>query len=692
MVESGGKDMASIRAPAVFISYASQDAATAARICNALRQAGVVVWFDQSELRGGDVWDQRIRREIRDCTLFMPIISSNTASRNEGYFRLEWDLADQRSHMMARDRAFIVPVCLDATKEAGTDVPESFHRVQWTRLPDDNTPPAFTARIVALLGAPAAAPSAVESIHDAEKSGHGASPALTLSVTPKSTLRKNRLAIALMATIAAILAYVAVDRPWLSKHTAAEKPPAAVATAPTAATPAIPEKSVAVLPFVDMSEKKDQEYLSDGLSEELIDMLTKVSDLRVPARTSSFYFKGKPTTVADIAKVLGVAHVLEGSVRKSGKHLRITAQLIRANNGYHLWSETYDRTLDDVFKVQDEIATAVVKALKASLLEGSLASTDKPGNAEAHALYLQGRYYANRDTKDDNAKAIAALEQAVSLAPESALYWALLSRAYANQNTDTTLSWNNVRDQALRAADKALALDPKLPEAHIARAKVALFLDLDFPVALAEIAKAQQLDPNDLDVISWSAIVAHLLGHSDEAIRLAERSVTIDPLRADAYNDLSNYNFGAGRYAQAEAAARKALDLNAAMEAAHSTIGLAILLRDGNRDAALAEIAREPDLQARAYTLAVANQIIGNPLEADRWLAEIEPMNRRTDAYDIAILHALRSESGQAVAWLDKAYALRDSGLFGIKTDPFLNSLRSNPRYKVLLRKMNLQE
>jgi Tol biopolymer transport system component len=159
MVEEGGEDKARVRAPAVFLSYASQDAAAAVRICSALREAGVEVWFDQSELRGGDVWDQRIRREIRDCTLFIPVISANTASRHEGYFRLEWDLADQRTHMMARDRAFIVPVCLDATKEAATDVPESFHRVQWTRLLDGNTPPAFTAHIVALLSAPGVAPS-----------------------------------------------------------------------------------------------------------------------------------------------------------------------------------------------------------------------------------------------------------------------------------------------------------------------------------------------------------------------------------------------------------------------------------------------------------------------------------------------------------------------------------------------------
>ena len=159
MVKDGGEDKASVRARGVFISYASQDAAAAARIGSALRQAGVEVWFDQSELRGGDVWDQRIRREIRDCILFIPVISANTASRHEGYFRLEWDLADQRSHMMARDCAFIVPVCLDATKDASTDVPESFHRVQWTRLLDGNTPPAFTARIVALIGAPGVAPS-----------------------------------------------------------------------------------------------------------------------------------------------------------------------------------------------------------------------------------------------------------------------------------------------------------------------------------------------------------------------------------------------------------------------------------------------------------------------------------------------------------------------------------------------------
>jgi TolB-like protein len=204
----------------------------------------------------------------------------------------------------------------------------------------------------------------------------------------KQGQRLSHLVVALSAVIAAVVAYLVVDKLWLAKHTAAERP---VASVPARAVPAIPEKSVAVLPFLDMSEKKDQEYFSDGLSEELIDMLTKVPELRVPALTSSFYFKGKRVTISDIAKALSVANVLEGSVRKSGNHLRVTAQLVRADTGYYLWSETYERQLDDLFKVQDEIAGAVVKALKISLMGGSLPESMGTRNVAAHDLFLQSR-------------------------------------------------------------------------------------------------------------------------------------------------------------------------------------------------------------------------------------------------------------------------------------------------------------
>lgn len=326
---------------AVFLSYASQDAEAARRISDALRAADIEMWFDQSELRGGDVWDHRIRQQIRDCALFIPVISANTVSRAEGYFRLEWTLADQRTQMMARSKAFVVPVCIDGTPQSNAEVPDSFLRAQWTRLPGGITPPGFSTRIATLLGTAPSEPA----------------PPPSAAPPPRPPARRTAppflwplLAVTLLA--AALLIW----HPWRARGA-----PQAAADVGTL------EKSVAVLPFLDMSEKHDQEYFSDGLAEELIDSLTRIPALRVPARTSSFSFKGKQATVGEIGRALGVTHVLEGSVRKSGEHLRITAQLVRADNGFHLWSQTYDREERDVFAVQDDIAHAVAEQLKITL-------------------------------------------------------------------------------------------------------------------------------------------------------------------------------------------------------------------------------------------------------------------------------------------------------------------------------------
>jgi TolB-like protein len=304
---------------AVFLSYASQDAEEAGRICIALRAAGIEVWFDQSELRGGDVWDQLIRRQIRDSALFVPIISAHTQIRTEGYFRLEWHLADQRKLLMTKNRPFLVPVCIDATSEADAEVPDSFSAVQWTRLPEGRTTTAFVDRILGLLSPkPPPAQTANRSRDAVGTSAMTASPHFTQAPMGR------RLQVLLITALAFIgVGYVALDKFILSKHPRADVDVAASAPMPTA----VPEKSVAVLPFADMSEKRDQEYFSDGLSEELIDMLSRVQELRVPARTSSFYFKGKNEAVAGIAEKLRVANVLEGSVRKAGNQLRITVQL-----------------------------------------------------------------------------------------------------------------------------------------------------------------------------------------------------------------------------------------------------------------------------------------------------------------------------------------------------------------------------
>src|SRR5579862_8630842 len=478
--ENSADTKANVRAAAVFISYASQDAEAAMRICDALRAAGIEVWFDQSELRGGDAWDQRIRREIRDCALFIPLISANTAARHEGYFRLEWDLADQRSHMIARNKAFIVPVCLDHTPESGADVPEPFQRVQWTRLPDGDTPPTFTARIVALLRATGATASAVNSA----RSGTTTGPVVPLATFAKLTPRSRRMVIALVGLVAVVIAFGVVGGFWLSKHNSAERPVAAETLALPPAMPDIPERSVAVLPFVDMSEKKDQEYFADGTAEEILNLLARVPGLRVPARTSSFYFRGKSEDIPTIARRLMVAHVLEGSVRKSGNHLRTTAQLVRADNGYHIWSETYDRTVEDIFKVQDEIAAEVVKALKISLGATELPRSVPVQNAEAHGLVLQGRFLMNRGAPDDWSRAVGYYQQAIQLDPASAPAWAGLSRALtlvamSSGGLQTARALHEARAPALQAAERAVALDAKLTEGHEALAYVRYLFDWD---------------------------------------------------------------------------------------------------------------------------------------------------------------------------------------------------------------------
>ena len=322
----------------VFVSYASEDLSAAQRICESLRAAGIEVWFDQSELRGGEVWDRQIRKQIHDCGLFLAIISANTDARSEGYFRREWRLAVERSQDMADDAPFLVPIAIDRTTESGARVPDQFREVQWRRLPEGVTTAAFIERVRRLLAPDQPSVNATT-----------VGPPASGARFPRSRARRRtrwRLPVAALLIAAVVLASAYFIAHRLPSRAPAH-PPSAAGVPST-----VPEKSVAVLPFVNMSSDKEQEYFSDGLSEELINLLAKIPDLRVSARTSSFYFKGRPTMIAEIAKALGVANVLEGSVRKSGKTLRVTAQLVRADNGSTIWSDTYDRPLNDIFKIQ----------------------------------------------------------------------------------------------------------------------------------------------------------------------------------------------------------------------------------------------------------------------------------------------------------------------------------------------------
>jgi TolB-like protein/cytochrome c-type biogenesis protein CcmH/NrfG len=662
---------------AVFLSYASQDTEAARRICEALRAAGVEVWFDQSELRGGDAWDQKIRREIRDCALFIPIISSNTTSRPEGYFRLEWALAEQRAHMIARNKAFIVPVCVDATPESAADVPESFVRVQWTRLPEGATPPSFAGRIrhliqpeLAAASTPAPPPPASASIsagvpHAAHAAAHAS--------------KKSRTLLLLVAAAVLIAAGIfALDRFVLSKRSVAE---------------ASPEKSIAVLPFVDMSEKKDQEYFSDGLSEELIDLLAKNPDLYVPARTSSFYFKGKSEELATIAQKLHVANVLEGSVRSSGSRLRVTAQLIRVDNGYHLWSETYDRDSSDIFKVQDDISSAVVAALKVKLLSTPEANGRQTTNADAHSQYLVGRELLSRGNWKLAPAAAEAFRRAIRLDPNYVAAWAGLARALHDAAEDMPPAEQTAqRREALASAEKAVALGPQVADGYVERGYLRTWNLRDFAGADADYQRARALAPEDTNVLrGYIGSVLYPTGRIEEGLSLAQQVLKADPLNSGAWRSVGFMQYQHGDFPAARESLQRSLDINPDQSNSAAFVVYSYVV-EGKPALALPWVERSANEVFREQAAALVQHDLGHQAEAQRNLDVLIARWANNAAYQIAEVYARWGDKDAAFHWLDRAEQQRDGGMTLLKVDLLLKSLHGDPRYSALMRKMNLPE
>jgi TolB-like protein len=475
-----------------------------------------------------------------------------------------------------------------------------------------------------------------------------------------------------------------------ARDKAAASAPASTVAVPTATAP--PEKSVAVLPFVDMSEKKDQEYLSDGLSEELINLLTKVQDLRVPARTSSFYFKGKQVTIAEIAKTLSVAHVLEGSVRKADKKVRITVQLIHVADGYHVWSETYDRDLKDIFKLQDEIASNVVQALKATLLAGPPRNAHTTTNVDAYALTLQGRLMLQRGSELDVHQAISTLERAVALDPSYAPAWANLSEAYFNLQDYGYLAPRETTPNARAAAERALALDPNFPDAHVALGWVKLYADHDWSGARAEFEAAHRADPSMLES-DWLRFYSGCLSGPcyEEFVRNLSRLIDRDPVNAAQYLDRGNVHYRAGELEAAEQDMRHALNLSPSFSVVHLFLTQVLVLRHDYVNA-LSIAERAPEGLNHDLALAWAFDALGRRGEADRAIQESLTRGSFIRAYQLARIYAARGDRATAWEWLDRAFAERDGLLLWLKVDPAMRQLAHEPRFKALLSKMNFPE
>jgi TolB-like protein len=497
---------------------------------------------------------------------------------------------------------------------------------------------------------------------------------------------------AVVSSIAALL--ISGDR---SEGAASSYTTTGVPARRTAALPSIGRQSpvsgnsVAVLPFADLSETKDQEYLSDGLSEEIIYRLVRFRELHVPGRASAFYFKDRQATIAEVAKTLGVAHVLQGSVRKSGDHLRVTARLVRADDGYLLWSGTYDKTLADIATLRDEIVSSVVSALNISQLTVG-EPPPRTRNAEAYRLQLLARFYDyHLGTRDAEQKSVDYYEQAIKLDPSSATAWEGLSRAVSELPEFGILSWQEGREAALSSAERALLLDPSLAAAHIARGKVSYYFDYDWNAAAKEFAKARLLDPADPFTHLWAGLLAATVGRQTDALQLFHEALLQDPLNKFASESIAATNYRLGRFAEAEAAARQAIELWPAAIGGNARLA-SVLLARGDRDAALAEVEREPDQGARACARVRTYWLLGRKADSDAALGDCDGAAENWP-YAVATVHAVRGEVDQAFRLLERAYQLRDSNLVlqgGVMSDVDLRNLRQDPRYKAFLRKMML--
>jgi TolB-like protein/Tfp pilus assembly protein PilF len=662
---ASGISEASTPPGAVFLSYASEDAAAAEWIATALRGAGVEVWFDKSELRGGDAWDRQIRRQIRDCALFMPVISAHSQARHEGYFRLEWDLADQRTHLMGRNRAFVVPVCTDPTSEREADVPDSFLAVQWTRLPGGETTPAFVERVRRLLSGEASP----DRTHP-----NASSPPLT-SVLARGRTRVLYAVIALAALLA--LGYFGLGRPNRSNPGA---PPAA---------------SIAVLPLANESEEATQQYFSDGISEDLITALSQFSGLKVIGRSSAFQFRDSKEDSRSIGAKLGVAHLLEGSVRKSGDMIRVSAELIDTADGSMQWSQRYDRPYKDLFALQDEITRAVAEALKTKLLPGEHAAeqSQRPpsGNLEAYNALLEGRFYWSRGSEADLRKAVESYTQATQLDPPYAFAWSELSRVWAGlggeylEGAPAQEAFNKAR----AAADRALALSPELAAAHLARGYLLQVADFDWRGAETEFRRALELAPNDGAATFNLGGQLATFGEVAQAIELTRQALVTEPLRANWYNWLAMYLSGLNRLNEAERAVRRALELQPAAAPYHETLAI-IEIQRGDAQAALAAAQQEPLGDWQDIALALARQIGSDQSAADAALRTLIEKDANGSAYQIAQVYALRNDAKATFEWLDRAWNNRDVGIEYLLFDPFILRYKDDPRFAAFCRKVGL--
>jgi serine/threonine-protein kinase len=694
MPEHGGLEPEPGAPRAAFISYASADRSVAELLCARLEAAGIDCWIAPRNVRPGDLYADAIVQAINRCRILLLILSQSSVASGHVLREVERASAKQRPIISVRIDAAGLPPSLEYFLSAS----------QWLDAPAGNLDPVVPRLIEAVRG-------------HLEASSSAPSTAPPAPVRSGAT-RARRPLLAVAAIIAVALSGFALQRMWGSRQAplaapapgapAAPAAPPGVATTPAAAAPpaspaptpvfAPAAHSIAVLPFANLGGNPDDQYFSDGLSDELLNSLATIRDLQVAAQTSSFSFKGSTAGIAEIARKLNVATILEGSIRKQGRHVRIAAQLIDAVTGFSIWSKSYDRDLKDMLKLQADIATAVTTSLRATLMDDAVALVELGGtqSPEAFDAYLRGERGVGMPLDEAESRAqIAAYSEAVRIDPRFAKAYVsmALAQIIVASNSASSKEARTLFGQARASAEKAVTLAPGLGEAH---AVLGFALDAGFQAyaeAAAEHERALALSPGNSRVLLISARFLAEIGRADAAVAHARRAVVLDPLNAGAYRMLGLVSLYAHHYQEAVAAYDRALSLNphAVQVAANRGLALAAL---GQPEAARQSCAPPPEDWLSHVCLAIVLNRLNRPAEARAELATLRASaaDESDLAYQYAEIHAQWGDVDQALDALDTALRARDPGVVQLKVDNLMDPLRNNPRFERILANMKFPD
>ncbi|MHB8476776.1 MAG: TIR domain-containing protein [Steroidobacteraceae bacterium] len=652
--------------PAVFLSYASHDGEIANHVCQFLESHGVACWMAPRNVRPGAVYADAIVRAINEASALVLILSGSAMSSE--HVSREVERAGSKHKQVVAFR-------IDAAA-LSAELEYFLSRSQWIDVPTLGMSVALV-KLAEAVGRGSATWARDNAGWDGGKASGRAS---IHQAVDTATVAKRVLAVAAIVIGVGIGGALAV-RFWQSKHGDAQAP----------AVAAISDKSIAVLPFADLSEKHDQEYFADGVAEEVLDRLAKVPGLRVVGHISSFQFKDKNADPARIGAALGVAHLLEGSVRKEGGRIRVAAKLVEARTGSQQWSDHFDADVVNILNVQDTIAAELARALQIAV---AVDTTPRPKlkSSEALEAYLRGLQSRNRQSQESCEAAVADFQRALALDPLFAPAAIGLADAYVAIGSEGWLAPQIAFERAREAALLAQRLDPNSPAPHVQMAAIDVNYDWDWAGAERELQKAFSLGPRDTNGVQYAAELAAALGHWDEARQLGIEAIELDPLNPIAHITLGwNVYLHTGQLVEAAQSIRRGLQIAPKAGSGQYYLGETLLLQ-GRHEEALSEFKKETLDDGQLEGAAMVYFATGRRAESDAQLAKAIHDNGSGWPSAIARVYAYRGEKDHALEWLEKAYEMRDEDLYVIKGDPFFRNLESDPRFEAFLKKMNLPE